>query len=100
MKSGWPTISTSRPARVVTGAEGALVDDAPPLAEELKGRRLLLLAGKLGDVDGAGEPLEMPRLVSVAEVEEELAEGVGRSSSKPWLPSQTRRSQRLGLSRL
>ena len=60
------------------GAEGALVDDAPPLAEELEGRRLLLLAGKLGDVDGAGEALEVPRLVGVAEVEEDLAEGVGR----------------------
>ncbi len=60
------------------GAESALVDDAPALAEEIEGRRLLLLAGKLGDVDGAGEPLEMPRLVGVAEVEEDLAEGVGR----------------------
>ena len=60
------------------GAEDALVDDAPALAQEVEGRRLLLLAGKLGDVDGVGEPLEVPRLVGVAEVEEDLAEGVGR----------------------
>ncbi len=66
-----------------SGAEDALVDDAPALAEEIEGRRLLLLAGKLGDVDGAGEALEVPRLVGVAEVEEDLAEGVGRLLLEP-----------------